>query len=58
MPIDICSPLRRTAKSAEVIDGKGVVDAPLPQRVRKHMKRKALDDGLHLMKLEWGDGRS
>jgi len=42
------TPIRCTAKSAEVIDGKGVVDAPLLQRVREPMKRKTLHSDVAL----------
>ena len=54
------STLRCTAKSAEVIDGKGVADAPWLQRVRKYMKRKTLDKAVALgetMKAKEGESR-
>ena len=35
--------LRRTGKSAEVIDGKEVALAPLHKRVRKPLKTKQID---------------
>ena len=42
--VELPSPLRCMGKSAETIDGKGVADAPLRKRVRKHLKAKGIDE--------------